>query len=56
MEPPIELLLSPAEEPGPCAICESRETGIQCDSCEPSHRLCRECVSTHRDDYNAVLG
>jgi len=56
MEPMIELILSPADPPGLCTVCERKKSGVRCDSCEPSHYLCRDCLRAHRDDFNALRG
>ena len=55
-EPAIDLILSRCSEQSRCTICERRWTLIRCDSCEPAHALCRDCIGPHRADFNAVEG
>lgn len=52
----IDLILSPTDEGRTCTVCGKNATDIQCESCEPVHPICRECVAAHRDDFNTVLG
>lgn len=56
MAPKIDLILSPAETPGRCEICGHARTDLWCESCNPGHYLCRGCIASHRDDFNAVVG
>jgi len=55
-EPTIDLILSSRDSKGRCTVCERLDTDIQCESCDPTHYLCRDCIGVHRDDFNRVLG